>query len=164
MHAAVAAVVWQQSTALTSWSLLQGLAGQLLDLKQLMPNTNISGLVSRYPALVLQMQPSQVAAQLQHLKQHLPGVDVERLVADEPALLRVDITKAGTAAPCCAPCHLHCALMSCAVLSCPMLHPMLVHAGKLCIHRHALQHTASRHAALQHTHWLRAHTLGASAL
>jgi hypothetical protein len=83
--------------------LLQGLAGQLLELKQLMPHTNISGLVSRYPALVLQMQPSQVAAQLQHLEQHLPGVDVESLVADEPCLLRVDITKAGSAAP------LHCA-------------------------------------------------------
>ncbi len=89
--------------------MLQGLASKLLELKELMPNSNISGLVSRYPALVLQMQPQQVAAQLQHLEEHLPGVDVERLVVDEPGLLRVDITKAGNAALCCAPCRPCCA-------------------------------------------------------
>jgi hypothetical protein len=60
---------------------------------ELMPATNISGLVAKQPALVLDMAPQQVQAQLQHLEQHLPNVDVELLVYDEPAFLRVDMPK-----------------------------------------------------------------------
>jgi hypothetical protein len=64
-----------------------------------MPATNISALVARHPALVLDMSPQQVHAQLRHLELHLPGVDVQLLVFDEPAFLRVDVPKVRPSCP-----------------------------------------------------------------
>lgn len=70
---------------------LPGLADKLLQLRQMLPRTNASSLVSRFPALVLEYEPSQVQQRLGQLQQQLPGVNLEMLLEKEPMVLRADI-------------------------------------------------------------------------
>lgn len=70
---------------------LPRLARELLQLRDLMPQTNVSELVSKHPKLLIDMDAAAIAAKLQLLRQHLPGANVERLVEFEPLLLTADV-------------------------------------------------------------------------
>ncbi|KAK9799335.1 hypothetical protein WJX73_006131 [Symbiochloris irregularis] len=70
----------------------EDIAVKAVQLKWLLPNSDVSDLIARFPGLLLCLTVNNVRAQLEQLREALSsGQDVELLVAREPYLLAVDI-------------------------------------------------------------------------
>ncbi|KAK9818278.1 hypothetical protein WJX72_009990 [[Myrmecia] bisecta] len=69
----------------------QDIAGKLIRLRELLPGVNVSVVVARCPALLLERDAAMLGTALGRLRQQLPGVDVTALVEREPGLLLADV-------------------------------------------------------------------------
>lgn len=70
---------------------LPRVAVKLMALKDMFPGINVSELVARYPPLLLEWEPEQLAQRLQEMRSQLPGVRVEVLVNSEPMMLKANL-------------------------------------------------------------------------
>lgn len=69
----------------------QAVAQKLLDLRNLLPDINISKLLAQYPYLIAQLEPAKVSQQLHILRAELPGKDINDLLQREPLMLKANI-------------------------------------------------------------------------
>jgi len=72
---------------------LPGVARRLLQLRELLPGADVSGMVARAPELLLRTPIDDLSSAVAALVDNLPGVSVGPLVEREPMLLRADVKR-----------------------------------------------------------------------
>ncbi|KAK9799351.1 hypothetical protein WJX73_009451 [Symbiochloris irregularis] len=70
----------------------EGIAVKAVQLKTLLPNSDVSHLISKSPALLLNLRMNDIRANLDKMREAFgPDTDVEAIITREPALLSADI-------------------------------------------------------------------------
>ena len=66
MHCSLHRLIW--SAEHMCCAIMQDIANRMLALREILPHCDLSALVARFPALLLELEPSAVAAQLSDLR------------------------------------------------------------------------------------------------
>ncbi|DBB04678.1 hypothetical protein WJX77_011941 [Trebouxia sp. C0004] len=69
----------------------QAVTQRVMDLRELLPDVNVSKLLSYYPQLISQLEPGKVSQQLHLLRAELPGRDINDLLQREPLMLTANV-------------------------------------------------------------------------
>ncbi|KAL0054307.1 hypothetical protein WJX82_006941 [Trebouxia sp. C0006] len=69
----------------------QAVTQRVMDVRDLLPDVNVSKLLSQYPHFIFQLEPGKVSQQLHLLRAELPGRDINDLLQREPLMLTANI-------------------------------------------------------------------------